>query len=149
MSILPEEFKNAASIMRRDVADLDLPVPASFADERERSEWRIYAQSLPLAKKLEKFGQAVDAVIATPEADQAAYTLKLHIAYTVFDTFSDAFAIETKKVHSERFNTDFSRIMYGITEFLKSAESPQASAWEARRSKWNASLKDKTTKYEP
>ncbi len=149
MSILPEKFNNSAVVNRRDLAELDLPVPAVLADEREQSEWRIYAESLPLAKKIEKFGQAVDQAIAS-KGDQQVFMDKVMIAYTVLSTLSRVFEIETRTVNSESFNSDFSRAMHGMATFLKSVESPQAKAWEDRRTKWNAALpKIRSAKKEP
>lgn len=146
MSIFPEQFNKAAVVRRRDIASLDLPIPVALTDATERYQWSFYAECLPFSKKLEKFGQAVDMLIAMPDSHSPAYSQRLDVAYGIHNAFTTVFQTETPNMTREMFDSDFSATMYWIADFLKNVNSPDAAIWEKRRQDWDVVLSNENPK---
>lgn len=135
MTIFPASF-NQASFKLVELTTLDIAVPEKAMDTTDRYQWTLYIKNVPLATKLKKYGEAIDALILSSGDKTKAL---LDAAYVVHNELQ-AFQIPTTTAKYDDFSSDFSFAMHGISTFLKASQSPDAAVWEARKAAFEGYL---------
>ncbi|WP_435639979.1 hypothetical protein [Micavibrio aeruginosavorus] len=159
MSIFPP---SATHLNRTyNIAALDLPIPNCLSDRNDEAEWLSYAKCLPIARAIEKFGQALDQFLdLLPDSGKKASKLTLDEKLTVYAKWNAASIINANVIGEKvsfalnpqqddiAYKSDLGRGAFFVVEFLKSVQSPLATEWENRRLRLHAEYCDRDDKYD-